>query len=534
MSQPAGRLFDVADESVRGGLALFIGDSISTIILALGSILIARFLGPEGYGLYSITFAVPTLMLSFISLGIDQAVIRFPARLRVEGKLDYVLSFLKSAITFRFTISLVTWLICFLLSDVFAVYFLNRPEIGFYIKISSFIIIAQSFFTLVYNIFIGLDASERSTAIKILMSIVKSTLAPILILVGLGIAGAVTAHVLSFTIASLSGIVILYLNQYKKMKSVVRVDQLSNTGFSRDLRLMIGYGLPLWLSSLMLILVDQYRLVILARSVSDLEIGNFQAAGNFLALLAVISTPIALALFPAFSKLEPESEDVRKAFQYSVKYTAMILAPASVFTMMMSRFLVEIIYGDEYTLAPLFLSLYAAMFLYSAFGSTVLGNFFNGIGETKVNLKATILYVALFIPSATVLTYLYGVLGLISSILVSLIVNVFYYIHVAMKRYDLRIDLQASARILLASWISGFTLIPLLLNTWLPSYLTLLLGIIIYTIIYITLLPLVKCLEKIDLENLNLLFKRYKFLRPIIDFFIKYESRLILLTKDIS
>ncbi|MEM2506921.1 MAG: oligosaccharide flippase family protein, partial [Nitrososphaeria archaeon] len=161
MIEPDKKLFDIAEGSVRSSLALFTGDAFSIMMLAIGSILMARFLGPEGYGLYSLTLTMPTIMLSLIALGIDQAVIRFPARLIVEDKPDRILSILKSAVAFRFLTALVMWLICFLFSDIFATHLLNRPEIGFYIKISSFLIITQSFFTLLYNVFIGLDISER-------------------------------------------------------------------------------------------------------------------------------------------------------------------------------------------------------------------------------------------------------------------------------------------------------------------------------------------------------------------------------------
>ncbi|MEM2261641.1 MAG: oligosaccharide flippase family protein, partial [Ignisphaera sp.] len=78
LTQPARGLFNIAEESIRGVLALFTGDVLSTIILAIGSILMARFLGPEGYGLYSLSLVIPTIMLSLIALGIDHAVIRFP------------------------------------------------------------------------------------------------------------------------------------------------------------------------------------------------------------------------------------------------------------------------------------------------------------------------------------------------------------------------------------------------------------------------------------------------------------------------
>ena len=55
MEPMSEKLTDIAENSVRGGFFLFAGNALSTIILAVGSILIARLLGPEDYGLYNIT-----------------------------------------------------------------------------------------------------------------------------------------------------------------------------------------------------------------------------------------------------------------------------------------------------------------------------------------------------------------------------------------------------------------------------------------------------------------------------------------------
>ncbi len=106
-----GELVDVAGQSVRGGFILFVGDAVSTFILAVGSILVARFLGPEYYGVYSVVLAAPAVFNSLIMLGLDEAVIRFSARLRSENRPKQLLSFMKSAITFRLAVSLIVWLV---------------------------------------------------------------------------------------------------------------------------------------------------------------------------------------------------------------------------------------------------------------------------------------------------------------------------------------------------------------------------------------------------------------------------------------
>jgi len=54
-------LNDVARASVHGGFFLFIGITSSTIIMALTSVLVARLLGPEDYGLYTVIMISPII-----------------------------------------------------------------------------------------------------------------------------------------------------------------------------------------------------------------------------------------------------------------------------------------------------------------------------------------------------------------------------------------------------------------------------------------------------------------------------------------
>jgi O-antigen/teichoic acid export membrane protein len=111
-----------------------------------------------------------------------------------------------------------------------------------------------------------------------------------LVIIGLGVVGAVLGHVLGFAISAIVAISMLYLGPYRSLVSAVNGGGEYGGSFTGDLKTMIGYGLPLYMSSLMLLLVEQYRLILLAHNVSDLEIGNFQAAGNFATLIVIIST----------------------------------------------------------------------------------------------------------------------------------------------------------------------------------------------------------------------------------------------------
>jgi O-antigen/teichoic acid export membrane protein len=64
---------------------------------------------------------------------------------------------------------------------------------------------------------------------------------------------------------------------------------------------MIAYGLPLYLSNTLNSFAATLRGVILAYFTTNFLIGNFNTAMNFTVLITLISSPIATALFPAFS-----------------------------------------------------------------------------------------------------------------------------------------------------------------------------------------------------------------------------------------
>ena len=55
-------LTKVAEDSARGGFFLISGTAIATVIMAIASILIARFLGPELYGQYALILVIPQLL----------------------------------------------------------------------------------------------------------------------------------------------------------------------------------------------------------------------------------------------------------------------------------------------------------------------------------------------------------------------------------------------------------------------------------------------------------------------------------------
>ena len=533
----SNRLVEVAENFVSGGLLLFLGDFSSTIILAIGSILVARLLGPSSYGLYSLIFVIPSLFLSLIGLGLENAVMVYPAKFKAENRIERSVEIFKSALIFRSIVGLTFSIIGFLLADFLSTNMLNRPELGFYVKLASIIILFQGLFTLIYSGFIGLDKAHTSSFIKILMSIIKVSFSLLLIIIGLGIIGAILGHVLGYTTAGIIGILLFFIS-YRNLKnnSYNTVDK-NDYSFTNDIKLMINYGIPLYFSSLLGLIAGQYQLILLAFYTSNTEIGNFNAAVNLSSIISILVTPIGNALFPAFSKLSSEDENARKFFNLSVKYISLLIIPTTIAVIIFSPDLVRLLYGKEYMLASIYLPIYIILYLYTGLGSYSIIALFNGLGKTQLTLKVQLMNLTILIPLALFLTMMRGVLGLILTLLISNLLSLIYGFTLARKKFNITISFRDQLMIYLSSLLSALPSILFLHfisfgSSFFNSLLNLAIGAIIYLIVYLTLLPALKAIDEHDIENLKQIFRKIKILWPIIRLLIDYETKLLRVTKS--
>jgi len=515
----SNKLVEIAEDSARGGFFLFTGNALSLVILAIGSIIVARLLGPENYGLLALSLVVPSILAGLIDLGVNPALTRFSAKLRAEGKNQLAANMLKSGFLFKLITGIAMSAICFTFSDIFATYILNRPGISFLVKLTSLQIIFQTVLTTLHSAFIGLDKTEGSALIMNTQSIAKTTLAPLLVVLGFGVVGAIAGHVASYMIACLAGSLILY-------KYYENLGKPSNNSFSRNLKAMLRYGFPLYLSALLTIILSQYQTIILAFFVSNVEIGNFTIATNLSSIISVLVFPLGV-LFPVFSKVNPNGTELKKIFKLSVKYTALFIVPATVIAATLSKDLVYTLYGHNYSSAPTFLSLYVLTFLYAGLGSIVLGYLFSGIGETSSVFKCNLINLLVFVPLAPILIMLYGVPGLIVAFLTSGIISLAYGLFIATTKIHANLDLKASSRIYLSSLLSTIPLLAFLHISPFNSLPNLIIGGSLFLLTYLTLTPLTGAITHTDLENLNLILNRIKIVWPLIRPVLTYEAKLL-------
>jgi O-antigen/teichoic acid export membrane protein len=263
---------------------------------------------------------------------------------------------------------------------------------------------------------------------------------------------------------------------------------------------------------------------------SNVEIGNYYVATMFSAAINLLIFPISTVLFPAFSKIDPKNEhrDLKILFSSSLKYTLLLVVPASMFVVFNSKALVMVFYGSSYTLAPFYASLYSITFLFAGF-SLVLMSFFNGIGRTDVSLKVTLVQLPAIVLITPLLTLFFKVQGFIVSLIVSSVISLAYIAFIAYSKYELRFDFKSIVRIFIVSFVSSVITLPVTL--YLPSsYLVkLILSSVVFVLSYLTIAPVVGAIEQDDIKNIISITKDIELISKISKVILSYEEHLLLM-----
>jgi O-antigen/teichoic acid export membrane protein len=283
-------------------------------------------------------------------------------------------------------------------------------------------------------------------------------------------------------------------------------------------------------ASILTVFLTQYQNLVFPRFVSNVQIGNFNAAWNFNSLLSILIYAISTAIFPMFSKMNPESQgrDLARGYVLAVKYASLMLIPASMGVMIFSRDLVLLTYGRGYALAPMYLTLLSVVYLLTGLGLNVFGNFLNGVAATRTVVKISVLTLAIYLPFGPALTLLWGPSGLLIAYILSNTASTLYGFSSVSTNFRARPDLNASGRILFASIIASIpsaALVQLYVaGTGLVDFIA---GGGLFVLVYLTMAPILGAVIRQDIDNLETILCRTRavafFIKPVLG----YEARIL-------
>lgn len=509
--------------SAKGSFNLFLGVAVSSVIMAVGTVIIGSLLGDANYGIYATALIPLSLFTLFRDFGINFAMIKYVAQYRSENRTTEIRNILASGMLFKLISSVLFSVVCYLLADFLAVIY-GRPEIKSLIEIASITILMGSLITTAQSAFTGFERMEFNSLILVCQSAIKSFLVIFLVFLGYGTFGAILGYTISLVVTGVLVALIFIFFFYRSSKRTSK-DGLE---LGRSLILMLKYGLPLYVAIISAGFLAAFLNFIMPIYCSEALIGNYQMAINFGVIITFFTLPITTVLFPAFSKLssEEEMETLKIMFQSSIKYTALVTVPVTTAIMALSEPLVFTLLPD-YGSAPLFLTLYAVNSLYAGLGSLSLVNFLNGQGKTKITMLLNLISVGIGVPLGLFLTSNFRIVGLIVTTLVAGVPSLIIGLEWIKKHFGVSVDWGISAKIFSASGVAGAIAYVVVSLLHYSAWMELVAGGIVFLAIYTLGILLIGAINKNDVSNLREMLSALGPVFYLIKPFLKLVEKLL-------
>jgi O-antigen/teichoic acid export membrane protein len=483
--------------------------------MAIGTIILGRLLTVDEFGLYAVVLIPLTTINLFRDWGINSAMTKHIVSFRVSHKEEEMRDVIVAGLIFEVAVGLALSLLSIFLASFVASIVFHRPESAFYIAIVSVSIISGALLTASQAVYVGFERMELNSFTLICQAITKTATGPMLVFLGYSVLGAVIGYTLSFIAAGIIGVATFYFILFKPLgRRAIRVSNITKT-----LKTMAKYGVPLSISSIFGGILAQIYALIMPSFADNTMIGNYSTAVNFSVLLTFFSIPIATVLFPAFAKLDPKKEQelVKTVFASSIKYTSILLVPATIVLMTLSGPMIGTLYGEKYAYGPFFLTIAVIGNLFALLGSLSAGSLLSGLGETRMLMKLSIVTLAIGLPLGFLLIPTFGITGLIVANIFAGVPSMVWVLYWIWKHYEAKPDFQSSGKILLASAIAAVTayLPTYFLNT--ANWVKLVVGLTIFLTVYILGAPVVGAVSQSDIINLRTLFSGIDIVSKIMD-----------------
>ena len=331
---------------VKTSFVVFVGVVLSKILGYTYRIIIARYYGPEVYGLFSLALVISGWFIAISALGLGEGLLRFIPIYR--GRKEY------KKITYLFKISLIiisitsilSGVLLFLLSDFIAVSFFHDASLAIYLKIFSLIVpisvITSPFLT-------AIRAHEEIRLYSFIYNIAQN-FAKVLILFILVFFGISNAVPLSY----LAGLTVMLVASYAVCKYKIPHLFIKSNIKHDDKKILkreiMSYSIPILLFGIISIIFYWIDSFSLGYYKGVLEVGLYNAAVPLAVLLGVTPELFMQLFFPMITR-EYARKNIRLIEQLSkqvAKWILLVNLPIFAIMIVFPGALLNFFFGSAY------------------------------------------------------------------------------------------------------------------------------------------------------------------------------------------
>lgn len=317
------------------------GKFVNLLSGLLVGIIVARYLGPEQYGLMNYVLSYVFLFQTFAIFGLDSIEIREEARHQAN---------FETIIGTAFGIKIITGVIFMILSIATSFVMEADSYTTILVAIYSFSIVLNSF-SVIRNYFTSIVQNEYVVKAEISRCLLSMAIKIVLLLLHLPLIWFIVSYMIDFAFLA-SGYVVAYH---------AKIGKLYNWKFDKKTALfLLKESFPLLLTSTAVIMYQRIDQVMIGQMVDKTAVGYFSVATRFVEVLIYIPMTLAQTIAPVLVRARERSEqEYEKKCQQFMNFSLWLSLSAAFATSLLANPIVGITFGSAYTPAVLVLQIMA-------------------------------------------------------------------------------------------------------------------------------------------------------------------------------
>jgi O-antigen/teichoic acid export membrane protein len=406
--------------------SIFVRDVVLFVTTLLTGVVIARYLGPEKMGIWTLLLLIPGYAEAFGRLQLEVSSVYFIGKRKIKlGEAAFILHSV-SVIMFTIIVLVVFLNIDFLHDQIFKNVEMDVREFIY----SVLVIIPLRFIYINYSyLLISREKIGYYNKLVIIQALTTSILSVgMIMLMDFGIMGALIGSILGLLVSVVYGIA--------KVNSVDKIRPNFNTSLIIE---MIKYSAHLYISGLIGFFQNNVSTLIAAYYVSPAQIAFF-ALGKSMSEISTRMVPAAVntILFPRVSS-SSDGVGAIDLVTRSFRVTLLIISTTTVILFYLIRPIIFILYGEDYyPVVDVFVIIIASVVMVQS--SSVLKSYLIGSGSAHLLPKLSILPLMLQIILSLFLAQDLGMLGIAISYAISAACLFIFQVIFFLKLTDTKID----------------------------------------------------------------------------------------------
>ena len=371
----------VTTRVLRSGLWVGMGETFMTVLAVMKSVILARLLAPEMFGLMGLCAIVIGAMETFTRPGIGQALIQRQS------------SFEEARDT-AFTLLVVRGFLLAVVLIVLAPYaarYYAAEELGLMLQFLSIVFVVGGLAN------INTIARQKELNFRHLTYVNQcSALLGTIITI---VAAYVLRSVWALVIGQISTTTIHTLLSYYFIPGKPRLRLNKKIAFE-----LIAYGKFITASSVVLFTATHIDTVVIGKVLGTETLGYYVLAFTFANLVTSNISKLASGIMmPAYSKLQGDIPKLRSAYLRTLNLVSLLTFPATAGVLVTASFIVNTVYGPKWAPAVAPLQILVVFGLFRSLAA-ISGYLFEGIGKPQISLYSAagrlVLLGALILPAS--------------------------------------------------------------------------------------------------------------------------------------